>query len=133
MAVEVSEGMEVVDSDMEDPLPDLVILVMDLVSQDLVPRAMVMDSDIQVMDMDMAIHSVLPDQKFLRRVKTLSRTPEKRSLWQQITQRTRNKLFIWDMAMPVATTTVLDMGLEEWEVTQHYQIYAYIDLLCVKQ
>ena len=64
-------------------------LVMDMVSQ-----AMVMDSDIQVMDMVMDTHSGLPDQKFLRRVRMLSRTLGERSLWQLITPSIRNKLFI---------------------------------------
>lgn len=61
---------------------------------DLVSQAMVMDSDIQVMDMATDTHSGLPDQKFLRRIRTLSRTLVERSLWQLITLSIRNKLFI---------------------------------------
>lgn len=47
---------------------------------DLVSQAMVMDSDIQVMDMAMDTHLGLPDQKFHKRVRTLSRTLVERSL-----------------------------------------------------
>ena len=60
----------------------------------LVFQAMAMDSGIQVMDMAMETHSGLPDQKFLRRVRTLSRTLVERSPWQLITPSIKNKLFI---------------------------------------
>lgn len=73
-------------------MADLDITALDLVMV-LVSQAMVMDWDIQVMDMDMVIHS-LPDQKSLRRVRTLSRTLGERSLWQLITPSIRSKLFI---------------------------------------
>lgn len=74
-------------------MADLDITALDLV-MDLVSQAMVMDWDIQVMDMDMVIHSGLPDQKSLRRVRTLSQTLGERSLWQLITPSIRSKLFI---------------------------------------
>lgn len=106
---------------MEDILADLVIAAWDLVV-DLVSQAMAMDSDIQVMAMAMDAHFGLPDQKFHRRVRTLSRTLVERSRWQLISPNIRNKLFILVMAMPVATTTVLAMDLEEWEVTLHYTL-----------
>ena len=73
-------------------MADLDITALDLVMV-LVSQAMVMDWDIQVMDMDMVIHS-LPDQKSLRRVRTLSRTLGERSLWHLITPSIRSKLFI---------------------------------------
>ena len=74
-------------------MADLVIAAWDLVV-DLVSQAMVMDSDIQVMAMAMDTHFGFPDQKFHKRVRTLSRTLVERSLWQLISPSIRNKLFI---------------------------------------